>query len=55
MTKLYGGELRSNVKYIVVNKLGLIYRLFAKGFTATNLKTIRKFYGEFLNGHALRD
>ncbi|MGL4949980.1 MAG: PDDEXK nuclease domain-containing protein, partial [Anaeroplasmataceae bacterium] len=28
---------------------------FGKGFTSTNLKTMRKFYSKFQNSHALRD
>lgn len=42
-------------EYLIKNLSKNLTKDFGKGFTSTNLKTMRKFYLVFPNGHSLRD
>ncbi len=51
-----GGKERAEYgEQFIKNLSNELTREFGKGFTATNLKTMRKFYFSFKNSHALRD
>lgn len=51
-----GGKERAEYGEQIINNLSKeLTKEFGKGFTTTNLKTMRKFYSLFQNSHALRD
>lgn len=51
-----GGKERAEYGEQLINNLSKeLTKEFGKGFTSTNLKTMRKFYLSFQNSHALRD